>query len=216
MKRLLLVALSLIFCGCFTTLQTAKVKQGFHLTAATGILTDQKRSHSHGSDIVYSITPSYGFGHRIEVGVPVLWYRWDDVYSPWRMGEKRTEGMVLPYLKFAYTHQKNAVAIVGHAWLILPSSFTLIYSRSFDRWTPYFAVKSIFTADHPEELPDVIFRYQRNNQSIWVFSVGAEWHAKYNPVIELGLFRNSYQEYEPRGPKRVLYDLPVGMGITVR
>ena len=41
---LLLFAIGIVLSGCFTTLQTAKVKKGFHLTVATGFLADQKRN----------------------------------------------------------------------------------------------------------------------------------------------------------------------------
>jgi hypothetical protein len=217
---LLLFAIASVSGGCFPTLQTARVKKGFHLTVATGVLTDQKRNdRSQGSDVIGLVAPSYGLvakGVGFEFGIPIGGYLEEgfssDSYS--------REYLILPYLKVGLNPQKrDKVALVGEAALIIPASLTLIYSHDFDRWTPYASVKRVFSGGPAGDDP-VVTRYQEHNQSIWAAALGVELPVTSNPAIEIGVFRNSYEEgfvhghFGGTGEKRVLYDIFMGGKVT--
>ncbi|MFC1683701.1 hypothetical protein ACFL0G_05815 [Candidatus Zixiibacteriota bacterium] len=164
---LLLFAIGIVLSGCFTTLQTAKVKKGFHLTVATGFLADQKRNdRSQGSDVIGLIAPSYGLVARsvgFEFGVPIGGYLEEGLSGD----SYAREYLILPYLKIGLNPQKkDKVALVGEAALVIPASLTLIYSHDFDRWTPYLSVKRIFSGGPAGDDP-VVTRYQEHDQSIW-------------------------------------------------
>jgi hypothetical protein len=217
---LLLFATGIVFSGCFTTLQTARVKKGLHLTVATGILTDQKRNDwSQGSDVIGLIAPSYGLVAKsvgFEFGIPIGSYLEEGFSSD----SYAREYLVLPYLKIGFNPQKrDKVALVGQAALIIPTSLTLIYSHDFNHWTPYLSVKTIFSGGPAGDDP-VVTRYQEHDQSIWVAALGVEWPVKSNPAIEIGMFRNSYEEgfvdgyFGGTGENRVLYDIFLGGKVT--
>ena len=217
---LLLFAIGIVLSGCFTTLQTAKVKKGLHLTVSTGMLTDQERNDwSQGSDVIGLIAPSYGVvakGVGFEFGIPIGGY----LEEGFRSDSDAREYSILPYLKIGLNPQKgDKVAFVGQAALIIPASFTVIYSHDFNRWTPYVSVKKVFSGGPAGDDP-VVTRYQEHDQSIWAAALGVEWPVQFNPGIEFGMFRNSYQEgfvdgyFGGTGRKRVLYDIFLGGKVT--
>lgn len=221
-----LVGITLNSCASFTTLQTARVNHGFHLTTATGILTDQTRKgNSQGSDIVAYAAPTIGFGQSVgfEFGVPLVYYlenglnkRKDPrIFPAYFDHEDGAHFLILPYFKLASNQNKSDVV----AGIIDPSSVTLIYSHDFNKWTPYLSLRKMLLFGNPAigDIPRVISRYQEDNQSVLAFAFGAEWNAKFQPAIEIGMLRNSYIELtralSPR-PERVLYDFFLGLKFT--
>lgn len=224
-------------CGNFTSLQTAKVKQGLHLTTSAGILTDQKRKGKRqGSDLVGVVSPSFGFGRSIglELGFPFGLYlenslnkrRESRIFPGYFDYEDDREFLFLPYLKLASNQEKPDVV----AGIIDPSSVTLIYSHDLSSLTPYVSVKKMLLSGNPAvgDVPRIVSRYQEDKQSIWVLGFGVEWQGNFQPTLEIGVFRNSYQELveftngngeferlEEGGPKRVFYDFFVGFKLTL-
>jgi hypothetical protein len=218
---LLIIAMGMVISGCFATLQSAKVKKGLHLTLNASFLTDQPRNgKSKGSDVIGFITPSIGFGKTtgIEFGFPFGWYLEEsfeslDEDAVLRFNQEVNNFLVLPYLKVGFNQdKKDKFALVGQTAYIFPASLTFIYSHDFKRLTPYVSLKKVFSGGPAGDDP-MITRYQEENQSIWAIAFGVEWAVIFNPAIELGMFRNSYQERV--GQKRVLYDFFLGGKITL-
>lgn len=203
--------------GCFATLQTARVEPGFHISAGAAVMHDGVRDgFEQGSDVVVGFSPSFGIGGEkegvgLELGIPGVLYFEDG------LGDRK-EGapLILPYLKLGLLQdRRDKIALVAQTAYVLPISFTAIYSHDFARWTPYVSVKQLFSRGPAGDDP-VITRYQRADQSMWAFAVGAEWRGSRSarPGVEIGLFTNSYAA-DSGGPRsRVLErDLYVGAKI---
>ncbi len=198
-----LIMMGLVNSGCFTTFQTARVKQGFHFTASAAILSDQMRDgKTQGHDVIAILTPNLGHienNKGIEFGVSLGGileeeFNSSNSGSPQNFGQNVKEPLILPYLKVGFNQNgRNKFAIVGQSAFILPSSLTFIYSYDYTRWTPYGSMKRMFPGGSAGDDP-IVTRFQEKDQNIWVFGVGTEWQMPLNPGIEFGILRNSYNE----------------------
>ncbi|MEE2992940.1 MAG: hypothetical protein VX603_07185 [Gemmatimonadota bacterium] len=198
-----LIMMGLANSGCFTTFQTARVKQGFHFTASSAILSDQMRDgKTRGHDVIATLTPSLGHienNKGIEFGVSLGGYLEEGFNSsnsgsPQNFGQNIKEPLIVPYLKVGFNQNgRNKFAIVGQSAFILPSSLVFIYSYDYTRWTPYVSMKRMFSDGTAGDDP-IVTRFQQKDQNIWVFGVGTEWQMPLNPGIEFGILRNTYNE----------------------
>jgi hypothetical protein len=226
---LLILAVGMVISGCFATLQSAKIRRGFHLTLTGSILSDQTRNGKpQGSDVIGFVSPSVGFGNTtgFEFGLPFGWYLEEgfaslDEDEVLTFGQEVKNFLVLPYLKVGFNQdKKDKFAFVGQTSYIFPASLTFIYSHDFKGATPYVSLKRVFSGGPAGDDP-MITRYQEHNQSIWAIALGVEWAVPLNPAIEVGMFRNSYEEgfvyghFGGVGQKRVLYDFFLGGKITL-
>lgn len=190
--------------GCYATLQTADVQEGFHISAAGGVLTDQARNgREQGADLIFFITPSYGFGSEespgwVEVGLPIGMYLeegfesiGEDAFG--QFGQDPEQFLILPYVKLGLLPEgSNRLALLGQsAFFVFPSSVTLIYSRDLTHHTPYLALKYIFSGGPAGDDP-IITRYQQEDQVIWSLAAGNEFRTALHPTLELGILFNSF------------------------
>lgn len=216
-----LLVICLTMTGCFTTLQTAKLRKGFQFSLNAARLTDQeRRGQPQGPDIVGLLTPSYGFGKSsgIEFGVPFGWY-WEEGMKSWSgngagsPGSNARHFTVLPYFKIALNqHKKDKIAFLMQFAYVIPMSMTLIYSHDYPRWTPYVSLKTIFSTHQVTEAIHVD-RYHQPDQVIWVLAIGVEFNVQNFPLIELGVMRNSFEDREIYGTERHVtqYDWYLGI-----
>ncbi len=195
--------MGLVNSGRFTTFQTARVKQGFHFTPSSAILSDKMGDgKTQGHDVNAILTP--GLGHiekykRIEIVVSLGGYLEEEFNSsnsggPQIFGQNVKEPLIFPYLKVGFKQNgRNKFAIVGQSAFMLPASLTFIYSYDFTRWTPYVSMKRVFSGGSAGDDP-IVTRFQEKDPNIWVFGVGTECQMPLNPGIEFRILRNSYNE----------------------
>jgi hypothetical protein len=218
-----LAAAPLLLAACFPTMQTARIDPGFHLDGSVVVLGDQERNgEPQGTDIVAAIGPSYGFGDRFEVGVPVGLYLeegLESLGSDWEseFGTSPRQFVLWPYLKTALLPRGSRDHLALHvqgAWLV-PANVGLRYGHDLGSWEPHAGITVIFSGGAAGDDPFVT-RYQEEGQFLLALSAGASFDAPGRPAVEVGLLRNHYNEGavygdfgQPLTP-RTLYDLYVG------
>lgn len=214
---------TLLLAGCFPTMQTARIDPGFHVDGAVIVLGDQMRNgESQGNDIVAAVGPSYGFGDRIEIGLPVGLYLEEGLASlgsdaESEFGQSPRQLVLWPYVKAALlprgAHDHLALHVQG-AWLA-PANVGLRYGRDLGGWEPHAGLTVIFSGGPAGDDPYVT-RYQESGQFLLALSAGVSFDAPGRPAVEVGVLRNHYDEGavygdfgQPLTP-RTLYDLYVG------
>lgn len=186
------------FGACFPTMQTPEVTPGLHLDAGATVLSDQRRDgRSQGPDLFGWVAPSLGFGHVVEIGIPVGWYLEEGIRSVTdrqAFGNSPSQLVILPYGKFAFVDtpsQKLAgVLQLGPTFV---SSLSLLYGRDFQSWMPYGTVKWIKSGGPAGDDP-FITRFQQKGQLLLVLSAGAQSRREGLPAIEAGVLIDHYQE----------------------
>jgi hypothetical protein len=213
----LAVALAGALSGCFPTLHNARVEPGLRLDAGFTYLADQPRGgEPQRHDGLATVTPAYGFGDRVEIGLPLGVY-WEDGIgrSSYATGTQSAQVVLLPYAKVALLPRRSRdhLAAVVQAAGIFPGSVGLRYGRAQGGWEPHVGLTYIFSAGPAGDSP-VVTRYQEPDQFLMAGSVGATVFGRVNAAVEAGVLLNSYRSN--RGfdmpPERVThYDLFVGM-----
>lgn len=222
MLNRMLKSLSMALLGsagaCFPTHQAARIEPGFRVDAGAILLADQPRHGTpQGRDVIATITPAYGFGRQVELGIPIGIYDEGDDY----------EGngvMILPYVKAALLppESKNHLSISAQTALIFPTNFSVHFGRDLGRWEPQVSASYILSGGPAGDDP-IVTRYQQAGQSLQAVSFGATWNLPTRPAIDVGILRNSYQQcgntsYCAPGvePTRItLYDVFVGLTLNV-
>jgi hypothetical protein len=104
--------LALALAACFPTLQTARVDPGLHLDAGVSYLADQPRNgEPQGDDYLTYLTPSYGFGNRVEIGMPIGYYHQE--------GLDDRHALLMPYLKVAALGPASRDHLaIGASWAV--------------------------------------------------------------------------------------------------
>lgn len=204
--------------GCFSTLQSARIHEGFHWMGGAAVLSDQTRNdENQGADVLLFTGPAFGFG-AVEVGIPVALYHENGLHgNEPRPGDYGRTLLPFTYLKVGlWQGRRDAVAIAGQTvYLFIPASATVIYSRDYGRWSPYVSAKYVFSGGPAGDDP-VIERYQEDDQYILAGTVGVEYTGAPNTAFEVGVMRNSYAEGRVFGDfgqpatRRTLYDLFAG------
>ena len=216
------LAAVLLTTGCFPTFQAAKVEPGFRLDAGLVVLADQQRNgEPQGTDGLLTVSPVYGFGERLELGLPVGVY-WEEGLgrSGYATGTQSQNFVVLPYAKLALLEPGAAhhLSLTLQAAGFLPGNIGLRYGRDLGAWEPQIGLTWIASGGPAGDDP-VITRFQEKHQSLLAASVGATWEGRGRPSLEIGVLRNSYREgavYGDFGQEtvpRTLYDLFVGLRI---
>lgn len=216
------MALPLLLSGCFPTFQTARVEPGFRLDAGLVVLADQQRNgEPQGTDGLLTVAPVYGFGERLELGLPVGVY-WEEGIgrSGYGTGTQSRNFVILPYAKFALLEPRarDHLALIFQGAGILPGNLGLRYGRDLGSWEPQIGLTWIISGGPAGDDP-VITRYQESNQSLVVASLGATWRGPGRPSVEVGVLRNSYREgavfgdFGQETTPRTLYDLFMGIRV---
>lgn len=194
--------------GCFATLQTAEVKEGFHIAVGGGVLSDQeRRGRAQGPDYIVVVAPSFSIGMgrdaRLGINVPLVAYYEEGKFRP--LGSESAQLLLQPQLKLGLNQRKrDKFAILAEFMPILyPGSLSVIYSHDFDGVTAYVVVKHIFTYGPAGDDP-VITRYQQEDQAVWVFSAGTEFPVTPHPLLEAGMMINSFSEPHDGGATRAI------------
>jgi hypothetical protein len=198
MRFSLLLLAPAVLGACFPTMQTPEVTPGLHLDAGAMVLGDQPRDgQAQGTDLFGWVAPSFGFGHDVEVGLPVGWYLEDGLRGNTgqdAFGSSSGQLVVLPYGKVAFvdtpTHKLAGVLQLGPTFV---SSLGLLYGRELRSWMPYGSVKWIASGGPAGDDP-FITRYQQKGQLLLVLSGGAESRRPGLPALELGVLIDHYQE----------------------
>jgi hypothetical protein len=215
---------ALITSACFPTFHTARVDPGFRLDAGFTALADQRRNDARqGPDHIVYVAPVYGFGRRVELGVPVGWYFEEGLGARGEPYDYDRQFMVWPYVKLALNEpaSRNHVALIGQSALIGPANIGLRYGRDLGGWEPHAGVSFIFSGGPAGDDP-VVTRYQELRQSMIAASIGATWNVRGRPAVEVGVLRNHYAEGavfgdfgQPTVP-RTLYDFFVSFRLSSR
>ncbi|HYV96382.1 MAG TPA: hypothetical protein VE967_02880 [Gemmatimonadaceae bacterium] len=223
MRRSAFALITLFCAACFPIAQTARIDPGLRLDGGVTVIGDQTRhSTRQGTDFITYAVPSYGFGHRFEIGAPVGFYAEEGLSGSGWFGSDKNSFVVLPYLKLAMldSHSPSHLALVTQAWLFVPANVGLRFSRDLGRWEPEASFTYIFAAGPAGDDP-YITRYQERNQMMLSWSVGATIKGARRTTIEVGVLRNGYDEVTGFGQtgeiisRRTLYDVFVGMRVSV-
>lgn len=209
--------------GCFPTPQSARIEPGLRIDASAVRIADQDRDeHAEGTDYLTTVGLVYGFGERIEIGVPVGYYFEDGLRrSSSRFDNARTV-VVMPYFKAALlpSESKHRVAISAQTSWVLISNVGVHYSRDLGSWEPQAGLTWILSPGPAGDSPAVT-RYQQAGQLLLAPTIGASWPLQGRPTLQAGLLINSYREGAVYGDfgqptvRRTLLDLVVGFRVSV-
>lgn len=211
-------ALAVVLTACFPTIQPARIDPGFRLDVGMTALADQSRNGvAQGADVLLYGGPAYGFGRRVEIGVPVGTYL-EEVTATDRYARNF---VVWPYVKLALLgpESRQHLALIAQSALIAPANVGVRYGYDLGRWEPYGGVSVVFSGG-PAGDDQFVTRYQEKSQSLIVALAGATWNAPGRPGIELGVLRNRYDEGAVFGDfgqatqMRTLYDVYAAVRIT--
>lgn len=224
LARATLVAAAPLFAACFPTFHNARVDPGFRIDAGFTALGDQRRNDEpQRADHIVYVAPVYGFGRRVELGVPVGWYFEEGIGNGGGPYNYDRQFMIWPYVKFAMNEptSRHHLAMIGQSALIGPANVGLRYGRDFGAWEPHVGVSWIFSSGPAGDDP-VVTRYQELGQNMVAASIGATWNGAGRPAFEIGVLRNSYREGavggdfgQPTVP-RTLYDMFVSFRLSSR
>jgi hypothetical protein len=204
--------------GCFPTLQTARIDPGFRIDVGVTHLADQRRNAvSQGPDHIAYAAPVYGFGRRVEIGLPAGLYLEEGIGKSGDLDGDKTAFILWPYIKFGVfePESRNRLALIFQGAWIGFANVGLRYGRDLGSWEPHLGVTYVFSGGPAGDDPAVT-RYQEARQTMFAFSAGAAWNVRGRPVLEIGVLRNSYDEGAVFGDfgqetvRRTLYDLFVG------
>ena len=186
--------------GCMPTLHTARIDPGFRLDAGVTVLADQPRERTQDSpapqptDYAFYVAPVYGFSDRVEIGLPIGAYRGNGLRGTSRYPAKSVR-MILPYAKFAMLDRasRHHAALLLQATFFVPAIAGFRYGYDFGTWEPHVGVSAILSGG-PGGDDIVESRYQQKAQRLLLLSGGASWNVRGQPVLEMGLLHNSYDE----------------------
>lgn len=189
------VAASLVTaCGaCFPTYQSPRVEPRFHVDADAMAISGHRVSYRvNGPDYMVTITPAYGFGRRLELGVPL---------GAYFGGSGQTYPVLLPYAKLALGNldQPDHLAIVAQA----SGSVGVMVGHDRGTWEPQAMLWHVASAGGQHGDFAFSSRYAQDNQSMMAAALGATFKRPERPAIEVGVLRNSYTT----SGDHVLYDV---------
>jgi hypothetical protein len=103
--------------------------------------------------------------------------------------------MILPYAKFAMLERtsRHHAALLLQAAFVVPAMAGIRYGYDFGTWEPHVGVSAILSGG-PGGDDIVESRYQQKDQRLLLLSGGASWNVPGQPVVEMGLLQNSYNE----------------------
>jgi hypothetical protein len=216
--------LALGLSGCFPTFHNARIDPGFRLDAGATTIRDQPREgQPQPADYLAYVSPAVGIGHRVEVGLPLVWHAENGLRG--QDGGFPAPGLMF-YTKFALLKATSldhlAVFVQGGLPLIpVPTMAGIRYGRDRGTWEPHAGLTFIASGDTGEFF-DVLARYAQRRQSLITMSVGATWNVAGFPGVEMGVLRNAYDEdrFTSRTPvivetsRRTLYDLFFGFRVS--
>lgn len=209
------------FAGCFPTFHNARIDPGFRLDAGATIIRDQPRNNQpQPADYLAYVSPAVGFGHRLEVGVPLVWYADNGLQKSSSGGP----GLMF-YTKLALLESTSrdhlAVFVQGALPIIpLPTMAGIRYGRDRGTWEPHVGLTFIHADDGNGDFYSSADRFAQRRQSLITASVGATWNVAGYPGVEVGVLRNAFDQDLPPGPvsfetkRRTLYDLFVGLRVS--
>jgi hypothetical protein len=222
--RTFVSALPFLAGACFPTYQSARIDPGFRIDASAVVLGDHGRDASNaGTDVIGMVTPAYGFGGLVEIGLPIGVYAENGLFNSGPLNGDRNSLLLMPYLKLALLDPKSLhdLSMSAQASLLLPANVGVRYGRDLGSWEPQIGVTYIFSGGLAGDDP-TITRYQEDEQTMWAFSAGATLNGSRRLAFELGLLRNKYSrvtDFTPQGEVRrnyLLYDLYAGMRISLK
>ncbi len=214
-----LTSCALACAACFPSFQTARIDPGFRLSASAVVLGDQPRHDTHqGTDIIGMISPSFAFGRRFEIGVPVGVYAENGLFNSGPLNGDKNAFIIMPYLKLALleSDSPNHLAVIAQSSAVLPANVGIRFGHNLGAWEPHVGLSWIFSGGEPGDDP-TITRYQERNQLLLAWSVGATLNRARNTAIEIGVLRNRYDQsvgFNSSGSiyeTQVWYDAYVGL-----
>src|SRR4051812_13560153 len=124
----LLSFIALAACGgCFPTFQSPRVEPGWQTSVAATAIGNRSQDINSLAYLV-ALTPSYGFGHRFEVGIPLGY----TTSPPDRNNADGTHRfMFAPYGKLALNgaDSKDHLALILQTAALLPNSLAIRYGH---------------------------------------------------------------------------------------
>ncbi len=227
-RRCVSIPTVVVLTACFPTFQSPRVDPGFHGDVGITYIGDQVRNgEQQGPDLMVYLAPAFGFGDRVELGVPVGLYLEEGLEGLSGDGfeaisESPRTVVVWPYAKIALLPSRasdHLALILQGAWFTF-ANVGLRYGRDLGAWEPHAGASVIFSGGPAGDDPFVT-RYQEKGQLLLAFAIGATWEVAGRPGIEVGLLRNHYEEGavygdfgQPTTP-RTLYDLFIGARFRV-
>lgn len=212
-----------VFAGaCLPTLHNARVEPGFRVDAGFVYLGDQERAGApQRHDGLATVTPAYGFGDRVELGLPIGIY-WEDGIgrAGYATGSQSQQVVFLPYAKLALLPRGTTdhLTVSLQAAGIAPGSIGLRYGRELGGWEPHLGLTWIASGGTAGDDP-VVTRYQEKGQVLLAASAGATLLGRGRLAMELGVLRNSYLEPETISAPETrvtLYDVFIGVRVGTR
>lgn len=194
----IVLAAALMACGgCFPTFQSPRVEPGWQTTAAVTVIGNRSQGINTPNYMV-TLAPSYGFGRRFELGVPV-----GVTASP--PDERGNDGqrwlMVAPYAKLALNRadSKEHVAVILQTAAIVPTSLGIRYGHDAGKWEPEFGFSYIVTESGDDHFSSDRRMFQ--SYSLWMASFGAEYFTSAaRPAWEVGLLLGNHDRSTSRPP----------------
>jgi hypothetical protein len=190
----------LVICaGCIPTFQPARIDPGFHLDAAVTTLSDQGRTQNY----LLSISPSYAWGDRFELGLPV---------GAFVSGERPTP-LLMPYGRLALldSGSMDHLSLGFQTIFVMPSNVTLRYSRNLGAWEPQVSGSWVFAGELGDDGRSSTI--QDPNRSILAGSIGATFKKPMRPAVEIGVVRFHQDASYPARGRTTFYDVFVGLRI---
>lgn len=209
--------------GCFPTPRSPRIDPGLRLSASAVRLADQTRNERlQRTDYLAAIEVSYGFGDRLELGVPLGLYWEDGLGRTEARGEETRTLVLLPYLKLALlpTDSKTHLAASLQAAWFLPANVGIHVGRDLGSWEPYVGLTWIASGGPAGDDP-VVTRYQEASQLMFAPKLGATWLGPGRPQLEAGWLVNHYREGAVYGDfgqptqRRTLVDFFLGLRLGI-
>ena len=216
--------LMLALTGCFPTFHNARIDPGFRLDAGATTIRDQTRGgQPQPPDYLAYLSPAVGFGHRLEVGIPLVLYAENGLRS--QQGGNAGPGLMF-YTKLALldaTSRNHLAVFVQGALPVIPvpTIAGIRYGRDRGSWEPHAGLTFIASGENGEYF-DAVARYAQRRQSLITLSVGATWNVAGYPGVEMGVLRNAFDDDRLTSSmsgtvetsRRTLYDLFVGFRVS--
>jgi hypothetical protein len=222
-QRLIIPGTAIFCLACFPTFQTARIDPGFRLEASAVVIGDQNRhGRAQGTDIIGMLTPSYAFGRRFELGVPVGVYAEEGLFNSGPLNGDKNSILLMPYLKLGLlgSGSRHHLALIGQTSLMLPANIGIRYGKDLGSWEPHVGANWIFSGGVAGDDP-TITRYQEHGQSMVAVSAGATFKRWRNTAFEIGLLRNRYDnqiDFSGSGPvydRVTYYDAYAGLRVNL-
>ncbi len=207
--------MALLLAGCFPTYQVARIDPGWHLDAGATWLHDQPRdSLQQGADLLFSAGPVYGWDSRVEIGLPLVAY-----FEGAGGGAQDRFTWLMPYLKLGLLPEssRNHLAVSLQGSILGLGNIGLHASREMGDWEPQVSFGYIVSGGPAGDDP-VVTRFQRDEQSLLTFAVGATGRGWQRPSIQLGVLRNRFRTHTVYGSDgrddehRTFWDLFIAVG----